>query len=54
MSYTGTIKNGQVQLPGDVVLPEGTKLLIEVLPDAPLAPVAEALLALAKDRDWDK
>ena len=52
MSYQGIIKNGQVTLPPDVVLPEGVAVTVEVTDEPPLADFAVELLKLVKDRDW--
>ena len=49
--YKGTIKNGQITLRPDAVLPEGATVVVEVEPAAPLADFAAELLKLAKERD---
>ena len=52
MSYKGVIKNGQITLPPEAVLPEGAAVVVEVETEAPIADFAMELLKLAKERDW--
>jgi hypothetical protein len=52
MSFTGIVKNGQISLPPNAVLPEGATVVVEVREEAPLAEFAAELLKLAKDRAW--
>lgn len=54
MSYQGIVKNGQIVLPPDAVLPEGTAVLVEVAggQEAPIADFAKELLKLSRPRGW--
>lgn len=52
MSYQGIIKNGQVALPPEAILPEGAQVVVEIVAPAPVADFAAELLKLAKVRDW--
>jgi hypothetical protein len=53
MSFKGTVKNGVVVLPPEAKLVDGT--VVEIAPVTPEPndpPFLQALLRLAKDRDW--
>lgn len=53
MSYKGIIKNGQITLPPDVVLPEGATVVVEVeLLEEDFPEWSRGFLKLIKDRDW--
>ena len=55
MSYKGIVKNGQIVLPPEAELPEGAKVVVDVVDveaEAPIADFAVELLKLAKVRDW--
>jgi hypothetical protein len=53
MSYKGIVKNGQIALPPDVVLPEGATVVVDVKVGTEDFPDwSRDLVRLAKDRDW--
>ena len=53
MSYKGIVKNGQITLPPDAVLPEGATVTVDVeARDEEFPEWSRDLVKLAKDRDW--
>lgn len=55
MSYKGIVKNGQITLPPDAVLPEGATVMVEIeVRDEDFPDWSRGLVKLTKDRDWPK
>ena len=53
MSYQGVIKNGQVTLPPDAVLPEGAAVRVDLVTGEGEFPEwSRELIKLVKERDW--
>lgn len=52
MSYHGVVKNGQITLPPEAVLPEGATVVVEVVREDEFPEWSRELIKLAKDRDW--
>ena len=53
MSYKGIVKNGQITLPPDAVLPEGATVTVDVeVRDGDFPEWSRDLVKLTKDRDW--